>query len=112
MRHYAFLYPLWISAAITAAALLSGVPDASARPDRLSAAAAGERALAALAADDPALWARHEVVNAAYARRGELGPEGRWIILCDAPRRDLDRAVVVEIDARSGRIVRIRPVVK
>lgn len=112
MRHYAFLYPLWVVVAIATAALLSGTPDASVRPDRLTAEAAGERALAALAADEPARWAQHEVVNAAYAKRGEVGPEGRWIILCDASRRDLDRAVVVEIDARTGRALRIRPVVK
>ncbi|MHB0969537.1 MAG: hypothetical protein ACYC7A_12270 [Thermoanaerobaculia bacterium] len=112
MRRYALLYPLWVAAAIATAAFLSGTPDASVRPDRLTAEAAGARALAALAADDATRWAQHEVVNAAYAKRGEIGPEGRWVILCDASRRDLDRAVVVEIDARSGRALRIRPVVK
>lgn len=112
MRHYALLYPLWLAGTIALAAALSGVPDASVRPDRMAADAAGERALAALASRDASRWAEHRVVHAAYAKTGEIGPQGRWVVLCDTPQRDLGRAVVVEVDARSGHTLRIRPVVQ
>lgn len=112
MRHYALLYPLWIAIALALAAALSGVPDASVRPDRLTAEAAGERALAALASRDAARWAEHRVVHAAYAKKGEIGPQGRWVVLCDTARGNLGRAVVIELDARSGHTLRIRPVVQ
>jgi hypothetical protein len=51
----------------------------------------------------------YQAVHVAYAGSGEAGPTARWIVLCDrVPHTALAAAVVVELDAKDGRLIRIR----
>lgn len=70
-------------------------------------------ALQYLVQSNPA-YRSHRAMHVAFSPSGELGPEARWIVLCDrSETAGLRDAMVVEVRARDGALIRIRrPVVK
>lgn len=97
----------WSLLCAGAFAALGGAEDPSRPEGRISPYKAEIIALEHLRTSDPVAWARFETVDSAMFRdrdRGRL-----WLVLCDDERPSrLARAVVVEIDAASGRVVRVR----
>ncbi len=83
---------------------------ASARPEgRISPYLAEIVALDHLEALDAHAYARFETVDSAIYRDRDSGRRV-WLVLCDdAQPSHLERAVVVEIDAETGTVVRLRP---
>jgi hypothetical protein len=107
---YWVVYPAWIALCAILFFALRGLPDPSRPGDRLGRAEAGERAIGYLLATDSQRFAGFEPVHTAHSPRGELGPEARWVVLCDRPAGErLQEAVVVEIRASDGELIRIRP---
>lgn len=105
MRDYRFplLYAAWIVFCAILFLLLRGAEDPSRREGRILSVEAGQIALRAL--DRPG----YEVVQVAWARAGEGAPEERWVVLLDKmPRTGLREAVVVELRAEDGRLIRMR----
>jgi hypothetical protein len=101
------LYAGWIALCAVLFFALSGAGDPSRRRDRILSNEAGARAVAALAADPR--YRGYEAVHVAFAAAGEGAPEKRWVVLCDrVPHGGLDGAVVVELDAGRGTLLRIR----
>jgi len=109
-RRFWLLYPAWI--------LICGLLFLSLRPfyqgprvnGRLTSDQASERALEILRSNDDKRFATYDAVHSAYARDGEAGPGPRWIVLCDHPDRSaLREAVVVELEANTGNLIKIRP---
>ena len=108
-RQYWILYVATTAVCAVLFLSLQGVEDGSVRHDRLDNEQASQRAIAMLKSANPQRYANYEVVNAAFARKGEIGPTARWVILCDTPQHSgLHDAVVVEIDGRTGALIRIR----
>ncbi|MGH9456652.1 MAG: hypothetical protein ACRD2J_03320 [Thermoanaerobaculia bacterium] len=111
-RRFWIFYPVWIGFCLLLFLVLQrmNVDDPSRPQNRIRSAVAGEIAVRILERNDPR-FAGYEVVNVAWARPGEVGPDPRWIVLADsATRTALDKAVVVELEPRAGRLIRIREV--
>src|SRR4051794_4809010 len=103
------LYVGWIAICAILFLALSGREDPSRRGDRILSNDAGRRALTLLYQTDRIRYRDFEVVHVAYAGAGEGGREGRWVVLCDGvPHTALREAVVVELDAKDGRLLRTR----
>jgi len=102
-----WLYPVWIAVCAIAFVALRGAEDPSRRSGRILSNDAGDRAVAILVTQPQ--FHGYEAVHVAYAGKGEGGPQARWIVLCDRiPHTALHDAVVVELDARDGRLLSIR----
>jgi hypothetical protein len=100
------LYILWIAVCGVLFVALRGAEDPSRRSGRILSNDAGDLAIAVLRQQGRR---GYEAVHVAYARRGEGGAENRWIVLCDGvPHTALREAVVVELDAKTGALLRIR----
>ncbi|HEX2832238.1 MAG TPA: hypothetical protein VHW00_04445 [Thermoanaerobaculia bacterium] len=85
---------------------LDGLDDPSRPEGRILSVDAGRRALAIARQRG---YRNYEVVHVARGRKGEGAPENRWIVLLDTvPHRGLQRAVVIELDEESGKLLRIR----
>jgi len=82
--------------------------DPSRRGDRIANEEASSRALRILRRADPQRFQGFSVVHVAFSRRGELGPEARWLVLCDPASRGLQGSVVVELRASDGSLIRVR----
>jgi hypothetical protein len=103
------VYPAWILVCAALYFLLRGLPDPSQPAGRLGRSEAGKRAEAYLLAHDPLRFAGFEAVHAAHSPAGEVGPEARWVVLCDHPSGEkLLEAMVVEMRATDGQLIRIR----
>ncbi|MBK5260859.1 MAG: hypothetical protein JJE51_14810 [Thermoanaerobaculia bacterium] len=108
-RRFWPLYLVWIAVCAILFLLLRGAEDPSRRSGRIRPSDAGERALAALRDRDPARFSSYEVIHVAFARAGEGAAERRWVILCNrGPRSAMDDAIVVELRAEDGALLRIR----
>jgi hypothetical protein len=98
-----FVYPVWIAICAVLFVAVADLPDPSKKSDRIENELAGERALAILKASDPVRFANYEAVHVSYAKRNEVSPESRWLILCDdKDRTGLRDAVVVHLRAIDG----------
>ena len=96
------LYPAWIALCAVLAFALRDSEDPSRRRDRILSNDAGARAVASLRQLDRPKYREYEAIHVAWER-------GRWIVLCDrVPHTALGEAVVVELDGRDGRVLRIR----
>ena len=103
------LYGLWILLCAILFIALRGAEDPSRRRDRILSTDAGAKALSILRNRDPVRFRDHEVVHVAFARAGEGAPERRWIVLADrVPHTALQEAIVVELRAEDGALLRIR----
>jgi hypothetical protein len=104
---------VWIGFCAILFFALQGAEDPSRRRGRILPADAGRRALTALQQRDPVRFRSYEVVHVAYARAGEGAPEKRWVVLVDSvPRTALKDALVVELRAEDGEVLRIRKPVR
>lgn len=107
-RSYWLVYPLWIIGFAILFLALRDAPDPSRRTDRVDkdvAAREGLAILRSLGHED------YEVVHVALAKRGEVGVEPSWLVLCD--RRDrtaLREAYVVQLRASDGAFLGLKPV--
>jgi len=105
MRDYRFaaLYAAWILFCAFLFVALRGAEDPSRRAGRILSAEAGRMALAELQLPG------YKVVHVAWARAGEGAPEQRWVVLLDkTPHTALHEAIVVELHAENGALIRIR----
>lgn len=103
------LYAGWIALCAILFLALAGAEDPSRRPDRILSNDAGRRALSLLRESDRLRYRDYEVVHVAYAGAGEGGAEARWVVLCDrVPHTFLREAVVVEMRAKDGELIRLR----
>jgi len=102
------VFAAWTALCAAAFVSLGRAEDAS-RPDgRISPYLAEIVALEHLAAADATAYAQFETVDSAIDRDRESG-RSVWLVLCDDARPSrLRRAVVVEVDAKSGRVTRTR----
>jgi hypothetical protein len=105
-RLFPWIYLVWIAVCALLFVALGRAEDPSRPEGRILSIEAGQHALAI---------ARQrglkdlEVVHVAHARAGEGGAEARWVVLLDRQRHTaLREAVVVELRASDGRLVRIR----
>jgi hypothetical protein len=107
-RRYSVVYALWIAICAVLFLALSRAEDPARRSGRILNDDAGEvatRVLRARGGD----YRGFEVVHIAYASRGEAGPEPRWIVLLDGvPHTALQKAIVVELRASDGAVLRVR----
>jgi len=105
---YPVLYPAWLLVCAISFYALRSAPD-PARPSELfTPTTAREEALGHLREFDPTRFDDYKVVDAGVYRDPASG-ERSWIVLCDTvPRSALKRAVVVDLDARSGKVLRTR----
>lgn len=88
---------------------LRGAGDPSRPSGRIDQAAAGKQAITYLQASNPERYRTYEVVHVTYATKGDDGASSRWLVLCDSEERSaLREAVVVELDATTGRPLKIR----
>ena len=101
-RHRRLLYPAWILLCAVLAFALRHSEDPSRRTGRILSNDAGIRAVAVLRQVDRAGYRDYEPVHVAWE-------VDRWIVLCDrVPHTALREAIVVELDGRDGRLVRMR----
>lgn len=108
-RRFAGLYATWTLLCALGFFALRGAEDPSRRGGRILSDDAGSIAVSVLRRTDAARFQAYEAVHVAYAARGEGGAEARWIVLCDrVPHTALEQAVVVEVEAKSGRLLRVR----
>lgn len=108
-RRFWPLYVGWIAFCAILFLLLRGAEDPSRRSGRILPSEAGERALAVLRERDPRRFSSYEVLHVAFARAGEGAPERRWVVLCHRrPRTTMADAIVVELRAEDGTLLRIR----
>jgi hypothetical protein len=106
IRRWTFVYLGWIALCALLFLLLAGAEDPSRPKGRILSIEAGQRALTI--ARERGLR-DYEVVHVARARKGEGAGEERWVVLLDkVPHTRLRQAVVVEVDAVEGRLLRIR----
>lgn len=106
------VYLVWILLCAGLFAATRDMEDPSRRSDRISNLNAGIRATRLLRSAFPGQFTGHVVTHIASSRSGELGPEARWVVLFDSPSRPgLEGAVVVELRARDGSLIRIREAV-
>ena len=88
---------------------MSAASDPTKPSGRLSADDAGALALSALRSRSPEQFSAFEVSHVAYSTHGELGPQARWVVLCEEPLADDDRGrVVVELTTDTGSVLRVR----
>ncbi len=105
---YALIYTGWIALCAILFAALSGAEDPSRRHDRILSNDAGVVAQRILQKNDH-VYLGYDVVHVAYAGKNEGGTEPRWVVLLDSePHSALHKAVVVELRASDGRLIRIR----
>jgi hypothetical protein len=98
-RRWLFVYIAWIALCALLFVILRGAEDPSRRADRIQSADAGRLALRHLGPQ----YRGYEAVHVAWEK-------GRWVVLCDAvPHTGLGRAVVVEVRASDGALLRARP---
>ncbi|HEX7155410.1 MAG TPA: hypothetical protein VF618_28350 [Thermoanaerobaculia bacterium] len=108
-RRFWPLYSGWILLCAILFLLLSGAEDPSRRRGRILSNDAGRIALAILRERDRPRFRNYEVVHVAAARAGEGAPEARWVVLVDrVPHTGLREAYVVELEAETGKLLRIR----
>jgi hypothetical protein len=108
-RSFAALGLAWTVLCIALFFGLRGAEDPSRRRGRILSQDAGRIAMEILRARDEARFEDHHVVHIAWARAGEGAPEQRWIVLIDrVPHTSLREAVVVELAAEDGKLLRIR----
>ncbi|MEO8217495.1 MAG: hypothetical protein ABI718_10485 [Acidobacteriota bacterium] len=108
-RHYWILYVAWIALCSIAYVGMGSADDPTAPNGRLSADDAGVMALTALRARSPRQFENYEVNHVAFSSHGELGPEARWVVLCEEPLESSSRGrVVVELSSETGAVLRIR----
>lgn len=101
------IYGGWIALCAVLFAGLSGADDPSRRADRILSNEAAGRAVR-IAAARPDL-AGYGVVHVAFARAAEGGAEPRWVVLLDRdPHTSMRDAVVIELRASDGKLLRIR----
>ena len=97
---------MWIVVCAVLFVAVSGLEDPSRPAGRILSIEAGERALAFGRAQG---LQGYEVVHVARARSGEGAPEDRWVVLLDrAERTRLRDAVVIEVRASDGELLRVR----
>lgn len=107
-RRFWPLYAGWIAICAVLFFALRGLDDPSRRPGRILSTDAERRAVEILRARD-ARFQDFEVIHVAWARAGEGAAEERWVVLADrVPRTALREAVVVELRATDGSLLRIR----
>jgi hypothetical protein len=101
-RRYFLLYPAWILACVVLFLALRGAEDPSRPRGRVLSNDAG--AIAVRIVRTLPQYRGYEAVHVA------LSDDHRsWIVLCDAvPHTALARAVVVELDAANGKLLKIR----
>ena len=105
-RLFPWIYPVWIVVCVILFFALRGLEDPSRPRGRILSLEAGRRALSI--ATERGLRG-YEVVHVALARAGEGAPEDRWVVLLDkVPHTRLQEAVVVEVRAEDGTLLRIR----
>jgi hypothetical protein len=105
-QHRWLLYPAWILLCAALAFALRNSEDPSRRAGRILSNDAGLRAVALLRQVDRARFRDYEPVHVAWE-------VDRWIVLCDrVPHTALREAIVVELDGRNGRLVRMRKPVR
>lgn len=111
-KPYPAIYAAWI---VLCGALffgLAGAKDPSRPHGRILSDDAGRIAQQLLQSRGDA-YRGYDVVHVAYASRSEEQPEARWIVLLDAePHTAMRRAVVVELRASDGALVKIRKTVE
>ena len=101
-RHRWLLYPAWILFCAALAFALRNSEDPSRRAGRILSNDAAVRAVNLLRQVDRARYRDYEAVHVAWETN-------RWIVLCDrVPHTALREAIVVELDGRDGRLVRMR----
>lgn len=109
-RRFWLLYPAWIALCAALFFGLRGARDPSRPAGRILSNDAATLAVKALGTRD---FPGYEVVHVAYAPASEPGNRARWVVLCDRlPHTALRQAVVVELDARDGRVLTIRSPVR
>ena len=105
-RTFAVVYILWIAVCAVAFFALRRAEDPSRRAGRILSNDAGDRAVQILRGRG---LRDYEAVHVAYAGRREGGSEARWVVLCDRiPHSALANALVVELRAVDGSLIRIR----
>ena len=108
-RRLAGIYVAWIVFCAILFFALRGAEDPSRRRGRILSNDAGNIALRILRDRDARKYDGYEVVHVGFARAGEGAPERRWVVLLDAvPHTGLRDAVVVELRAEDGSLLRIR----
>jgi hypothetical protein len=101
-RRYWFLYPAWIVLCVVLFLALRRADDPSRPRGRVLSNDAAAIAVQVLRTDGP--YRGYEAVHVALS-----DDHRRWLVLCDAvPHSALERAVVVELDARDGKLLTIR----
>lgn len=105
-RLFPWFYVAWIAFCALLFLALSGLEDPSRPKGRILSTDAGRRALAI--ARDRGMQ-DYEVVHVARARKGEGAAEDRWVVLLDkVPHTKLRQAVVIELRASDGSMLRVR----
>ncbi len=106
-RTYPALYASWTVLCAVLFLTLAGAEDPSRRHDRILSNDAGRMAQQILQKNGA--YRGYDVVHVAYASHAEGQAEARWIVLLDAePHTAMRRAVVVELRASDGALVRVR----
>jgi hypothetical protein len=106
IRRPSLAYAAWTLFCATLFFALGDLEDPSRPTGRILSNEAARRALAV--ARERGLR-EHEVVHVAHARAGEGGAEARWVVLVDrVPHSGLREAVVIELRAGDGALIRIR----
>lgn len=104
-------YPAWIVICAILFIATSQLPDPSQKSDRIPNEVAGARGLQILRSIDPARFADYEVVHVSHAKRNEVAPEARWLVLSDRTERSgLRDAYVVHLRASDGALIEVREV--
>ncbi len=96
----------WIVLCAILFVAFAGAEDPSRPKGRILSIDAGNRALAVAAERG---LRGYEVVHVARGREGEGAAEDRWVVLLDrVPHTSLRHAVVIELAAEDGRLLRLR----
>jgi hypothetical protein len=104
---YPAIYAGWIALCAILFFALGGAKDPSRPNGRILSDDAARMAEQILQKSDRVY--RGYDAHVAYASRGEGQPEARWIVLLDAePHSAMKKAVVVELRAGDGALLRIR----
>jgi hypothetical protein len=111
-RRYWLLYPAWIVLCTILFVAFRHRDDPSRRAGRIQSEDAAVRAIMVLKNADALRFRNYEAVHVAWATRGEGGGSAdRWVVLCDrVPHTELRDAVVVELDGKDGRLLKMRRV--
>lgn len=101
-------YPLWAIVSAGLFVALLGAEDRARPAGRVTPAEAKAVALAHLRSLDGARFGAYHVIDANVYRDVSRN-ESVWIVICDStPRSALSKAVVVDLDAATGEVVRTR----